>query len=62
MLTQKSVVSAEQAVSYGAIIDDILAHSDLASVSAKQVRKQLAEKLGYDITDQKVSKRISVGG
>jgi len=53
-------VSPEEVVSYGAIIDDILANSNLTSVSAKQVRKQLAEKLGYDITDQKVSRCVHV--
>lgn len=45
----------EQTAAYGVIIDDILANSNLASVSAKQVRKQLTEKLGYDISDQKVT-------
>jgi len=53
-LIQICIVPPEQAASYGAIIDEILANSDLASVSAKQVRKQLAEKVGYDMSDQKV--------
>ena len=40
--------------SYSAIIDDILAQSDLNLVSAKRIRKGLQEKVDYDITPQKV--------
>jgi len=47
-------VPPEQAAAYGAIIDLILQKSDLNSISAKQVRKELSERLGYDITAQKV--------
>jgi len=47
-------VSPELAASYGAIIEDILASSDLNSISAKQVRKQLGQKLGSDLSKQKV--------
>ncbi|KAK3053107.1 hypothetical protein LTR09_005733 [Extremus antarcticus] len=43
----------EQEAAYCAIIDDILANSDLTTVSAKRIRKGLQEKVDYDITAQK---------
>ncbi|KAF2141698.1 uncharacterized protein K452DRAFT_308767 [Aplosporella prunicola CBS 121167] len=43
----------EVEASYTAIIDDILAHSDLNTVSAKRIRKGLQAKVDYDITPQK---------
>ncbi|KAF2148245.1 SWIB-domain-containing protein [Myriangium duriaei CBS 260.36] len=46
-------VAAEQEISYSIIIDTILKESDLTSISAKQVRKRLGERLGYDISHQK---------
>ena len=47
-------VPPEQQASYSAIIDEILASSDLNVISAKQIRKGLQEKVEYDITPQKV--------
>ncbi|KAF1996146.1 SWIB-domain-containing protein [Amniculicola lignicola CBS 123094] len=43
----------EQAASYAAIIDNILAASDLNTISAKRIRKGLQEQLDYDISAQK---------
>lgn len=47
-------VPPEQQASYSAIIDQILASSDLNTISAKRIRKGLQEKVDYDITPQKV--------
>ncbi|ORY00003.1 hypothetical protein BCR34DRAFT_116988 [Clohesyomyces aquaticus] len=44
---------AEVAASYSAIIDEILAASDLNTISAKRIRKGLQEKVDYDISHQK---------
>jgi upstream activation factor subunit UAF30 len=44
----------EVEASYSAIIDSILAVSDINTISAKRIRKGLQEKLDYDISDQKV--------
>lgn len=49
-----AVLPAEQA-QYSAIIDGILASSDLSTISAKQIRKTLQEKLEHDISDKKVN-------
>lgn len=54
-------LAPEQEISYGIIIDSILKDSDLASVSAKQVRKQLGERLGYDIGHQKDAVNALIG-
>lgn len=43
----------EQEASYSAIIDSILAASDLHTITAKRIRKGLQEKVDYDISDQK---------
>ncbi|KAF2265679.1 SWIB-domain-containing protein [Lojkania enalia] len=43
----------EVEASYSAIIDSILAASDLNTVSAKRIRKGLQEKVDYDISHQK---------
>jgi len=48
-------VAPQQAVSYGVIIDEILAKSDLESVSRGQVRKQLESRIGQDLSDHKAS-------
>jgi len=48
-------VAPEQAASYGVIIDDILAKSDLESVSRSQVRKQLESRIGQDLSEYKAS-------
>ena len=53
-------VASEQAASYGVIIDAILAKSDLESVSRSQVRKQLENRIGQDLSDYKVSDITSV--
>ncbi len=39
---------------YSALIDNILASSDLQTISAKQIRKQLQAALDVDISDKKV--------
>lgn len=44
----------EVEASYAAIIDNILAVSDLNTISAKRIRKGLQERLDYDISHQKV--------
>jgi len=40
---------------YAAIIDSILRESDLNTISEKKIRKALSEKLGYDVSAQKVA-------
>lgn len=47
------LVPPEQQASYSAIIDEILATSDLNTISAKRIRKGLQERVSYDITHQK---------
>jgi upstream activation factor subunit UAF30 len=54
-LTSAQTVPSEQYASYSAIIDSILASSDLNTVSAKRIRKGLQEKVNYDLSSQKVS-------
>jgi hypothetical protein len=49
-----STVPPEVEASYSAIIDDILATSNINTVSAKHIRRGLQAKVGYDITPQKV--------
>ncbi|KAF2435060.1 SWIB-domain-containing protein, partial [Tothia fuscella] len=44
---------AEVEASYSAIIDDILAKSDLTTISAKAIRKGLQTRVDYDLTPQK---------
>ncbi|KAJ9645288.1 hypothetical protein H2199_003294 [Coniosporium tulheliwenetii] len=48
----------ETEASYAAIIDSILATSDLNTISAKRVRKGLQAQVDYDITPQKVCIRL----
>ena len=48
-------VPAEQEAAYSAIIDDILASSDLTTISAKRIRKGLQDRVSYDITPQKAA-------
>ncbi|KAF2242728.1 SWIB/MDM2 domain-containing protein [Trematosphaeria pertusa] len=43
----------EVEASYSAIIDSILASSDLNTISAKRIRKGLQERIEYDISHQK---------
>ncbi len=47
-------VPPEVEASYSAIIDSILAASDLNTISAKRIRKGLQAAVDYDITPQKV--------
>lgn len=44
----------DEVLEYTGIIDHILQTSDLATVSRKKVRKALEQKLGKDLSDQKV--------
>jgi hypothetical protein len=50
-----SPVSSSERAQYSAIIDEILASGDLQTISAKQIRKGLQARLGFDISDKKVS-------
>jgi hypothetical protein len=52
--TYSSSVTPEQRTQYTAIIDSILRESDLNTISEKKIRKALSEKLGYDVSHQKV--------
>jgi hypothetical protein len=40
---------------YSDLIYDILRQSDLETVSAKKIRNALSERLGYDVSEHKVS-------
>lgn len=53
-ITYSSSVTHEQRTQYAAIIDAILRESDLNTISEKKIRKALSEKLGYDVSHQKV--------
>jgi len=53
-VTYSSSVTPEQRTQYAAIIDTILRESDLNTISEKKIRKALSEKLGYDVSHQKV--------
>lgn len=54
------LVPPEVEASYTVIIDDILAHSDLNTVSAKRIRKGLQARVDHDITPEKVSLHLFV--
>lgn len=54
MLFGLAALPKEVEASYSAIIDSILAASDLNTISAKRIRKGLQEKVDYDISHQKV--------
>lgn len=47
-------VPPEVRVHYVAIVDSILADADLTTISVKQVRNGIQEKVQYDITPHKV--------
>ena len=47
-------MTTTQEAAYSAIIDEILATSDLNTISAKRIRKGLQEKVEYDLSEQKV--------
>ncbi|KAF4555273.1 Upstream activation factor subunit spp27-like protein [Elsinoe fawcettii] len=61
MANNVSALSSEQDASFSAIIDAILKKSDLTSVSAKQVRKQLAVEVGKDLTEYKDAINALIG-
>ncbi|PVH96011.1 SWIB/MDM2 domain-containing protein [Periconia macrospinosa] len=48
-----AALSPQTSQRYSAIIDSILANSDLNTISAKRIRKGLQERLDHDISDQK---------
>ncbi|KAJ5865095.1 uncharacterized protein N7529_007011 [Penicillium soppii] len=48
-------LSLEIREKYTAIIDDILAKSDLTTISEKRIRKGLQDAVGHDLTPQKAS-------
>lgn len=47
---------------YIGIIDDILAKSDLTTISEKRIRKGLQDAVGYDLTPMKVSRVTKIYG
>lgn len=49
-----SALPAEVQAAYSVIIDQILADSDLNTISAKRIRKGLQEQLDHDISGEKV--------
>lgn len=49
----------EVEASYSAIIDSILAASDINTISAKRIRKGLQEQVDYDISHQKVTAPVT---
>ena len=53
-VSYSSSVTPEQRTQYAAIIDTILREGDLNTISEKKIRKALSEKLGYDVSHQKV--------
>jgi hypothetical protein len=57
-LTVSPSVTPAETAQYSAIIDDILASSDLTTISAKHIRKGLQARLDEDISDKKVSSSL----
>ena len=55
MLTKNTALLPSERAQFTALIDDILATGDLATISAKQIRKQLGAHLETDLSDKKVS-------
>lgn len=49
-------VTPEEARQYTAIVDDILAQSDLNTISAKAIRKGIQQKVEHDISAKKVGR------
>jgi len=54
MTVKCCAVPQAQAAAYIIIIDDILAKADLQTISAKRIRKELQQRIGTDLSDQKV--------
>jgi upstream activation factor subunit UAF30 len=48
------IVTADEKREYSAIIDDILAQSDLNTVSAKAIRKGIQQRVDHNISAKKV--------
>jgi len=48
----------DMAEQYSAIIDSILEDADLNTISAKRIRKGLQERLGHDISGEKVRTQL----
>ncbi|KAM3086555.1 hypothetical protein ACMFMG_000686 [Clarireedia jacksonii] len=46
-------LSSEETTRYATIIDKILKEGDLNTISAKQIRKDLQDELGFDLSDKK---------
>jgi hypothetical protein len=55
--TNNQAVLPSETAQFSAIIDGILAHSDLDTVSAKAIRKELAAKLDLNLDDKRVGTR-----
>jgi hypothetical protein len=53
------IVLPSESAQYSAIIDDILAEADLATISAKQIRKGLKERLGEEKGAELGGKKVS---
>lgn len=53
-LNNSFTVPQDKANQYSAIIDDILASSDLATITRKRIRKELQARLDRDISEDKV--------
>jgi hypothetical protein len=49
-----SIVTPEEEAQYTPIIDDILANADLATISAKAIRKGIQTRVDHDISAKKV--------
>jgi upstream activation factor subunit UAF30 len=50
-----NIVTADEEHEYAGIIDDILTHSDLNTVSAKAIRKGIQKQVDHDISAKKVT-------
>jgi hypothetical protein len=58
--TNIQTVLPSETAQFSAIIDGILAHSDLDTVSAKAIRKELAAKLDLNLDEKRVSLRMHI--
>jgi len=54
-------LTPEQKTTYGAIIDSILANSDLERVSARTIRNDLSDRLGKDVSEYKSAINALIG-
>jgi upstream activation factor subunit UAF30 len=53
-------VTPEEERQYTVIIDEILAQSDLNTVSAKAIRKGIQQKVDHDINEKKVRLPLTI--